>query len=154
MIKDLVALANELKSSGQLSEFLKVLEVWNGLFNCSTNPVLAEGPRGNLYVRQMVADKIGTVVEGHKHNFDHTTYIISGKVLRKVWDVDVDGNEIPGTSKEEIFQAPAWMLIKKEKYHQFTALTENVILECVYAIRDSQTGEFSENWDGSKGPYV
>jgi hypothetical protein len=143
-----------LKSKGQLAEFLETVGATSGLFNCSTDKVLSEGPYGNLYRRQMVVDTKFAQVEGHKHNYDHVTYLIRGKVLMTVWKEDYQGNKHPGTSKEETFQAPSAILIRKNNFHKFTALTDDTILECVYAIRDSKTGEFSESWDGSKHPYI
>lgn len=147
-------IVEHLKSTGRLAEFLDAANAVSGLFNCSTEKVLSEGPYGNLYRRQMVVDKKGAQVEGHKHNYDHVTYLIRGKVLMTVWKEDAQGNKHPGTAREETFQAPASILIRKNNFHKFTALTDDTILECVYAIRDSKTGEFAESWDGSKHPYI
>lgn len=150
----LVELCATLKERGQLAEFLEIANATTGLFNCSTEQVLSEGAYGNLYRRQMVVDRKGAQVEGHKHNYDHMTYLIRGKVLMTVWKEDAQGKKHPGTSKEEVFQAPAAILIRKNNFHKFTAQTDDVILECVYAIRDTKTGEFAESWDGSKHPYT
>jgi predicted metal-dependent enzyme (double-stranded beta helix superfamily) len=147
-------LGDWLISKGRLADFLDVVGATTGLFNCSTEKVLTEGAYGNLYRRQMVVDRQGASVEGHKHNWDHVTYVIRGKVLMTVWKEDYNGKKHPGTSVERIYQAPAAILIRKNNFHKFTALTDDVILECVYAIRDSKTGEFSESFDGSMHPYT
>jgi predicted metal-dependent enzyme (double-stranded beta helix superfamily) len=151
---DLKALAQQLKESGQLADFMDELGATTGLFNCSTHAMLPEGPYGNIYRRQMVVDKAGASMEGHKHNFDHVTYVIRGKVLATTWKPGADGKKHPGTLREEVFQAPCSVLIRKDNFHKFTALTDDVILECVYAIRDSKSGEFAESWDGSTHPYT
>jgi hypothetical protein len=150
---DLKALAQQLKESGQLADFMEEIGAVTGLFNCSTEAVLKEGVYGNLYRRQMVVDKKGASMEGHQHNYDHMTYLIRGKVLMTTWKPGADGKKHPGTSREEIFQAPAAILIRKSNFHKFTALTDDAILECVYAVRDTKTGEFAESWDGSRHPY-
>ncbi len=95
----------------------------------------------------MVLNKIGSQFEGHQHKYDHVTYLIRGKVLRQIKETK-DSEFI-----EHIFQAPCSMLIRANCFHKFTALTDDVIAECVYAIRDSNTGNVISNWDGSAGPY-
>jgi len=151
---DLEKLKSDLMASGQLAEFMEIAGATTGLFNCSTQAVLTEGAYGNLYRRQMVVKEKGAQVEGHQHNYDHVTYLIRGKVLMTVWKEGADGKKHPGTSREEIFQAPSAITIRKNNFHKFTALTDDAILECVYAIRDSKTGEFSESFDGSLHPYT
>lgn len=145
---DLIALAERLKSEGRLSEFMEAAGLLTGLFNCSTFPCLAEGAYGNLYRRQMVLDKTGAKFEGHLHNFDHITYLIRGKVLRRVREVE------GGPFQEEVFQAPCSMLIRAKCWHEFIALSDDVIAECVYPLRNGDTGEFISTWDGDKRPYV
>lgn len=151
---DLNKLFNDLKDAGQLGEFMELAGNSTGLYNCTTKPSLNEGIYGSIFRRQMVIDQAGCACEGHKHNFHHVTYLIRGKVVMTVCDVDSNDTPIPGTVREEIFQAPASILIHKNKWHKFTALTDDVIAECIYAIRDGSTGEYTENWDGSIGPYA
>jgi len=150
---DLQALVNQLKAAGQLADFLEALGATTGLFNCSTSVILPEGPYGILYLRQMTVDQVGAAMEGHQHHYDHVTFINRGKVVMTTWKADANGERHPGTLKEEIFQAPAQILIRKENFHKFTALTDDVILQCVYAIRDKD-GNFAESWDGSRKAYT
>jgi len=35
---------------------------------------------GNIYVRPFQLEKSGDVIQGHTHNFDHTTMILKGGV--------------------------------------------------------------------------
>lgn len=80
---------------------------------------------GNVWVRQNVLEKAGDVSQGHKHLFDHVTLLAKGKV-----EVMVEGH-----SPRE-FEAPTFITIKKEHAHRFTALTDDVLWYCVFAIRD------------------
>jgi len=144
---DLQALARDLKAAGQLSDFLTELGQTKGLYNCTTGALLPEGPYGNIYRRSMALKEFGAQFEGHEHNYDHITYLIRGKVLRKT----IAHKGAPAI--EEIFEAPSAMLIRAECWHEFTALTDDVIAECVYAIRDSKTGNIVPVYDGGSGPY-
>jgi len=96
---------------------------------------------GNIWVRQNVLEKSGDVVLGHKHHFNHVSMLISGKVL-----VEVDGCE----PKE--FVAPTFIVIKKEYRHQFTALEDNTVWFCVYALRDVD-GNVTDIYSGDNSPY-
>ena len=154
MSLDLEKLKSDIMASGQLADFLEEVGATTGLFNCSTEKVLTEGAYGNLYRRQMVVKERFAQVEGHQHHYDHMTYLIRGKVIMTTWKEGTDGKKHPGTSVEKEFQAPSAILIRKNNFHKFTALTDDAILECVYAIRDSKTGEFSESFDGSLHPYT
>jgi quercetin dioxygenase-like cupin family protein len=144
---ELQALFQQLKDAGRLGDFLELAAGATGLYNCSTQAVMAEGPKGNLYVRQMIPGRQGESVEGHQHNYDHITYLIQGKVVMG-WRVRPED-----AYTEEVFQAPSQILVRKGTFHRFTSLTDDVILHCVYAIRDTD-GNFTPSWDGSRKPYT
>ena len=93
---------------------------------------------GNIWVRQNSIDKAGDSFPGHEHHFDHVTLLVQGKVL-----VEVDGYE----PKE--FQAPTFIVIKKDKQHKITSLTDNVLYYCVFALRDKD-GEVLEEVFGDE----
>lgn len=80
---------------------------------------------GNIWVRQNILLKAGQYALGHTHDFDHVSLLTQGKVL-----VEVEGCE----PKE--FRAPTFIVIKKEYRHKFTALEDNTIWYCVFAIRN------------------
>jgi hypothetical protein len=80
---------------------------------------------GNIWVRQNSIDKAGDSFPGHKHHFDHVTLLVQGKII-----VEVEGYE----PKE--YTAPTFVVIVKDKQHKMTALTDNVIYYCVFALRD------------------
>jgi hypothetical protein len=81
---------------------------------------------GNIWVRQNLLEKAGdTNGEGHKHKFDHVSLLSHGKVK-----VEIEGHP----TKE--FVAPTFIVIRKEYNHKFTALEDNTIWYCVFALRD------------------
>lgn len=79
---------------------------------------------GNVWIKQSILEKAGDYAPGHKHNFDHVSLLTSGKV--KV--------EVEGKIKE--FTAPTIIIIRKEYEHKFTALEDNTIFYCIFALRD------------------
>lgn len=96
---------------------------------------------GNIWVRQNSIDKAGDSFDGHKHHFDHVTLLVQGKIL-----VEVDGYE----PKE--FVAPTFVVIKKDKQHKITALTDNVIYYCVFALRDHDGEVMDEMYEDKHNP--
>ena len=79
---------------------------------------------GNVWIKQSVLKKTGDYAPGHKHNFDHVSLLTSGKV-----EVEVEG-------KIKEFIAPTIIIIRKEYEHKFTALEDNTIFYCIFALRD------------------
>ena len=80
---------------------------------------------GNIWVRQNVLDKKGEYQSGHKHYFDHVTLLVKGSV-----SVEIENEPI----KE--FTAPTFIVIRKELKHKITALEDDVIYYCVFALRN------------------
>jgi hypothetical protein len=97
---------------------------------------------GNIWVRQNYLAKAGdTNGGGHFHHFDHVSLLTQGRVLV----------EVEGLAPKE-FQAPTFIVIKKEHRHKFTALTDDVIWYCVFALRDVD-GEVTDFYSGDNSPY-
>jgi hypothetical protein len=96
---------------------------------------------GNVWIRQNYIPHAGMFTQGHKHHFDHVSLLVCGTAL-----VEVDGFE----PKE--FTGPTFIMIKKEYSHKFTAVTDNVLWYCVFALRDID-GEVTDIYDGSTWPY-
>jgi|TARA_B100000902_G_C26801853_1_gene664852 hypothetical protein len=80
---------------------------------------------GNIWVRQNVMEEAGESFPGHKHKFDHVTLLSKGEI-----EVEVEGYE------PKIFKAPTFVVIRKEHNHKITALTDDVLYYCVFAVRD------------------
>lgn len=96
---------------------------------------------GNIWVRSHYFKKSGeTNAGGHTHHFDHVTLLAKGKVLVEVED------------KTKEFIAPTFIVIKKDKKHKITALCDDVIYYCVFALRDID-GEVTDIYSGDNSPY-
>ena len=94
---------------------------------------------GNIWVRQNYLDKVGDADEGHKHKFDHVSLLTQGSV-----EVEIEGYE------PKKFDAPTFIVIRKEHQHKFTALTDNVTWYCVFALRDLDGEPIDELFDKEK----
>lgn len=78
----------------------------------------------NVWIRQRYFPVVGETIGGHKHKYDHVSLLSSGKAK-----VEVDGVE-----KE--FTAPTFIIIRKDKIHNVTALEEGTTWYCIFANRD------------------
>jgi hypothetical protein len=96
---------------------------------------------GNIWVRSHKYNKGENNGGGHTHHFDHITLLISGKV-----QVEVEGHT------PKIFTAPKFIVIKKEHKHRFTALEDNTVYYCVFALRDID-GSVTDIYSGDDTPY-
>jgi len=96
---------------------------------------------GNIWVRQNELEKSGEFHDGHKHYFDHVTLLVKGKV-----QVQVEGHD----AKE--FTAPTFIIIKKELEHKITALTDDVVYYCVFALRDNDGNVVDEMFADHHNP--
>jgi len=109
------------------------------------NPAVTEFISGNIFIRPNKCDAIGDQVQGHAHNFDHTTIFFKGAFHVKATLPD-------GTIREKDFYAPSYALIKKDVIHEITAIEPMSEFWCVYSHRTPQ-GEVSEEYDGWAGAY-
>jgi hypothetical protein len=97
---------------------------------------------GNIWVRQNYLGSAGdSNGGGHTHHFDHVTLLAKGRVR-----VEVEGYP----AKE--FVAPTFIVIKKEHKHRFTALEDDTLYYCVFALRDVE-GNVTDFYSGDNSPY-
>lgn len=96
---------------------------------------------GNIWVRQNQLEKAGDTTPGHYHLFDHVSLLVTGTV-----EVEVEGNPA------KTFTAPTFIVIKKERPHKFTAITDDVTWYCVFAIR-GEDGDVSDIVPETSSPY-
>lgn len=97
---------------------------------------------GNIWVRSHHLKAIGdTNGGGHKHHFDHVTLLSRGTIR-----VEVEGYP----PKE--FSAPTFVVIKKEHKHRITAVTDDCLYYCVFALRDID-GNVTDIYSGDNSPY-
>ena len=101
---------------------------------------------GNIWVRQHKLMKMYDVAQGHTHQFDHVTMLASGKVRVDVQDT------ITKEKRFKEFQAPTFMIIRKDHIHKITALTDDVQYYCVFALRDID-GDVTDVYSGNNDPY-
>lgn len=106
---------------------------------------------GNIFVRPMTfGGKAGTVVEGHEHNFDHTTYVVRGAV--RIERLAVDG-AVERVVDKRATDGHNYLLIKAGVRHRLTALTDDALAHCIYAHRTPQ-GDVVHEYDGWSPAYV
>jgi hypothetical protein len=96
---------------------------------------------GNIWVRQNVLPKAGNIFDGHRHHFDHVTLLVRGSV-----EVEVDGHP-PKT-----FTAPTFVVIRKDHKHKVTALEDDVLFYCVFALRDVDGEVFDPVYSSKHDP--
>ncbi len=77
---------------------------------------------GNQYGRMYQLQQTGDFNVGHRHTFDHHTWLVSGGVRV----------ESPVFSGE--VWAPAVLIVPAEHKHQFTALVDNTIYICTHQL--------------------
>lgn len=96
---------------------------------------------GNIWVRQHMFETVGESHPGHKHKFDHVTLLTQGKV-----SVEIEGYQ----PKE--FEAPTFIIIRKEHNHKITALEDKTIYYCVFALRDLDGEVVDDVYGGRHDP--
>ncbi len=106
---------------------------------------MTEWISGNIFIRPNELTHKGASVNGHKHNFDHTTIVFKGAV-------HVKGTLPNGNVIERDFKAPAHFLVKADVEHEITALEDDTVFWCVYSHRDPQ-GEVSVDNTGWSRAY-
>lgn len=89
----------------------------------------------DIYVRPMELQAGGTH-EGHRHNVDHVSNILSVP-LRIHWRKE------DGTSGVVDVEMPCKMLIKADTWHRFEALGNPVRWECWFFRLDDMAGDFT-----------
>lgn len=99
---------------------------------------------GNIFIRPMEFAKAGDIVDGHTHNFDHTTYVVRGAV--RIEQLDEMGNVLRAVDKAAV-DGHNWVLIKASVVHRITALSDNTLAHCIYAHREPQ-GEVVQEANG------
>lgn len=105
---------------------------------------------GNIFIRPMVFEKAGEVVEGHFHNFDHTSYVVRGAL--RIEALGLDGSVVKSAEKRAS-DGHNWVLIKATVRHRITALEDRSIGHCIYAHRNPQ-GDVTQEYDGWMPGYV
>jgi hypothetical protein len=102
---------------------------------------------GNIFVRQHEKPmQQGTVIVGHRHRFDHTTFCRAGALRIELLDLPADAAGIDAWQeahaaaalRKYILRASDrinWMVIRAGMFHRITALEEGSIFQCIYSHR-------------------
>lgn len=86
---------------------------------------------GGVYAKQMHFQKAGDTGIQHKHNFDHLSLLVKGKVV-----VSVEG-------EATVYTAPAGINVKAGKEHTVMALEDDSLWYCIHAIPSDLQDEAS-----------
>lgn len=108
-------------------------------------PVQPEWISGNIFIRANEGNA-GDRIDGHSHNFDHTTFVLKGRVRIKCTMPD-------GSILEQECVPPSHVLIPAQAMHEMTFLDDDSILYCVYSHRDPQ-GRVSVEYTGWREAYL
>jgi quercetin dioxygenase-like cupin family protein len=95
-------------------------------------PDIALGCCSNVYIRQMTFAHAGDQEIGHSHTYDHISLVSSGSALVEVYD-EAAQDYLAGRE----FHAPAMVFVQEGRVHRITATTDNTVVCCVHALRDS-----------------
>lgn len=101
---------------------------------------------GNIFLRRVQLRRAGDKVHGHMHAFDHTTFVVRGRVHV---DATCDKGCRP---KSQDFEAGQHFLVRKDWRHEITALTDDVLFFCIYSHRTPQ-GEVVQVATGWREAY-
>lgn len=99
-----------------------------------------EWASGNIYIRKNLLPAAGDRVDGHKHNFDHTTIVFTGAV-------HVTARLPGGEVIERDFAAPDHFLVRADVEHLIVATESGTEFWCVYSHRAPQ-GDVVQAWTG------
>lgn len=100
---------------------------------------------GNIFMRKWRGLKKGHVIQGHKHNWDHTTIIFLGGIHIKAHGAH--------RQREKDFHAPDHVLILADVEHEITVLEDGTEFWCVYSHRNAQ-GEVVQQYTGWGPAYL
>lgn len=101
---------------------------------------------GNVFIRRNRLPRVGDGVDGHTHNFDHTTIVFTGAVHVKATHPD-------GRVVERDFAAPAHFLVRADVTHEICATLPDTEFWCVYSHRTPQ-GRITLDYDGWTPGYL
>lgn len=105
---------------------------------------------GNIFIREMRFPKAGDVVDGHAHDFDHTTYVARGAL--RIERLGVDG-KVERSVVKRASDGHNWVLIRAGVWHRLTALEDDSMGHCIYSHRNPQGNvvQVDEGWAQAHG---
>lgn len=115
--------------------------------------VTTEWVSGSILIRPSALMTKGQKIQGHTHNFDHTTVVFRGAVRIKGTRPDGTVIEREYKSPRPDWHGPSHALINAEVKHEIEALEDNTIFWCIYSHREPQ-GEVVLQYNGWQDAYV
>ena len=87
----------------------------------------------NIFVKMIAMGKGGTIAKGHKHTFDHTSFLATGSF--RMWK----NGECIGD-----FHAPTGIFIEKDTVHEMVALEDNTTFFCIHNTHEIPEDELHQ----------
>lgn len=79
---------------------------------------------GGVYVKEMLAPDIGTVIPQHSHRYDHISYLAAGQIM-------VTGG---AAGTQGVYTAPAAIRIAAGVKHTFTTMQPMTLILCIHSV--------------------
>lgn len=105
---------------------------------------------GGLMVRIHRMLRAGEVHDGHEHHIDHVTLVAQGGIRVK-WRRYKDGEVVAFGEKD--FQAPTFVTIRADTHHEITALADDTVWMCLFAVPPEYAGSAVDLTSERHTPY-
>lgn len=117
---------------------------------------------GNIFIRTPKARmKKDEVVLGHRHEFDHTTFVTRGRLeVSLITPTKVNAFDEPlDATIDKVFVLDAddevnWQLILKGRFHILKALEDGTSYQCIYSHRTPQAVTLDRQGQLPQGPMT
>lgn len=107
-------------------------------------PNMAEsGFFGNVWIRKLYFPTTGTTHNGHSHIHDHLSLLVKGSVT-----VEIDGYA------PQTYVSPTFITIKADDHHKITAIEDDTLWFCVFALRESDGKSAEEYYSDGNNPRL
>lgn len=107
---------------------------------------------GGLMVRIHQMRKAGDMHDGHEHHIDHVSLVISGAIRVKWRRLNERGEIVAAGTKD--FKAPTFVTIRADTKHQITALEDDTVWSCLFAVPPEYQGDAVGLTLERNSPYV
>ncbi len=86
--------------------------------------------------------------QGHRHNYDHVTFVQAGS-LKVFWKTAPDDPE----NESRVFKVGEFFLVKKDVYHRIKAMKPGTRYVCVFTHRDFGGETVVQEYNGYLDAY-
>jgi quercetin dioxygenase-like cupin family protein len=88
----------------------------------------------NIFVKMISLPEKGYICSGHKHTFDHTSFVASGSI--RVWKDGI---------LDKDYHSPTGVFIEKNVEHKMLALEDNTLFFCIHNTHGFPEDELEEH---------